>query len=133
MTHLIHRHPPLHLVPKTVMNPLTTPHPMTKRTRPRTVAPSDPLDYHGRCNWLFDIQKIYLEPVGFEPHKTMSRLHSRQFISGKLSVHSLSDAASESHQFGFFLRSIHTSYFPVEILFTSFFLVVAYTSCLRLC
>ena len=135
MTHLIHRHPPLHLVPKKEMNPLTTPHPMTNRTRPRTVAPNDQLDCHDRCNWLFDIQKIYLEPVGFEPRKTMSRLHYRQFISGKSSVHSLSDAVSESHQFRF-LSFFKFTCRPFFLRYSSLlfpFLVVACTSCLRSC
>ena len=103
MTHLIHRHPLLHLMPKTEMNLLTTPHPMTNRTRPRTVAPNDQLDYHDRCNWLFDIQKIYLEPVGFEPHKTMSRLHYRQPISGKSSIHLFPMQPVRARSFDLFL------------------------------
>ena len=106
MTHLIHRHPLLHLMPKTEMNLLTTPHPMTNRTRPRTVAPNDQLDCHDRCNWLFDIQKIYLEPVGFEPHKTMSRLHYRQPISGKSSIHLFPMQPVRARSFDLFLSFI---------------------------
>ena len=131
MTHLIHRHPLLHLKPTTEMNPLTTPHPMTNRTRPRTVAPNDQLDNHDRCNWLFDIQKIYLEPVGFEPHKTMSRLHYRQPISGKSSIHLFSmqpvRASSFDPSFSHVVLPSHGS------LFLFLFLVVTCDSYVQSC
>ena len=111
-TYLIHHHPHLHLEPKTEKNHLTTPHPMTNVTRPRAAAPSDRPGCHNRWNWLFDIQKIYLEPVGFEPHKTMSRLHCRQSMSGKSSFHSISAAATESHHFRVLSLSTHVVFLP---------------------